>query len=89
MDAVRAQILINGLEREKEITVQSGYYEDGEFILEHCNHAGAALDRIDVSSMDFWPDGGIYLPDGSKTIVTMVCDKKNCRKYLDNGEWIN
>lgn len=59
------------------VTVQSGFWENGEFIYETCNHAGAyeeeishmAYDHI-AEDVDFWKE----------TII--VCDK--CEEEIGN-----
>lgn len=56
-----------------DITVQTGYVEDGEFILEECNHAGATEEMLDYGYASYelcdWVDD---------ERLTLVCDKDNC-----------
>lgn len=61
---------------KKFITVQSGYTEDdGEFVVEDCNHAGA-------EEQELW--GGY---DDDNDYMVLVCDK--CHKQFDpwDGSW--
>lgn len=56
-----------------DITVQVGYIEDNEFILEECNHAGATEELLDYGYADR------YLCDWvDDERNTLVCDKENC-----------
>jgi uncharacterized membrane protein YcaP (DUF421 family) len=63
---------------DKPVTVQSGYMEDGEFILENCNHAGATEEWLTQ-------DAGL---DGEHEVKTLVCNK--CDKQLNEwtGDWV-
>lgn len=67
------------------ITVQIGYFEDGDFFLEECNHAGA--EEEESIGYTFWEDAGGCIPDGSGPIV-LVCDKENCKaESVDGRIW--
>lgn len=67
------------------ISVQIGYFEDGEFVLEECNHAGA--EEEPSVGYSFWADAAINVPDADGPMV-LVCDKKNCKAvYNGDGTW--
>lgn len=70
------------------LTSQIGYYEDGEFILDSCDHAGAIEEEKEFtgfSSLD-----GMQVPDDNRTDVVMVCDKENCKAWKDqDNTWRN
>jgi hypothetical protein len=59
-----------------DITVQSGYYEDGDFILEECNHAGAIEELVDYGGLQHDSVGDLDWFDDER--LTLVCDKPNC-----------
>lgn len=61
---------------EVPITVQFGYTDAGEFIVEHCTHAGATVEQLYGSNVD---DDRLY--------DVYVCDK--CGKQYDeaDGGW--
>lgn len=62
---------------DEEITVVSGYQdEDGEFIVEHCNHAGAI--EVELTAYE-------YTAFEHEEMVK-VCDK--CNKQYVDGDWV-
>lgn len=65
----------------EDITVQLGYVENGEFILEECNHAGAEVEQQTSISWNYSrEDIDEYDED------VLVCDK--CGAYkLSDGSW--
>lgn len=65
-----------------DITVQSGYTENGEFIVEECNHAGADAEKETTEYIDH--EGNLLT---SQTEEILTCDK--CGAYYDNsyGSW--
>lgn len=67
---------------ELPITIQFGYRENGEFIMESCNHAGAEV--IEAVDLVWDHDAHTYAPTGS--CETLACDKCNA---LQNrlGDW--
>lgn len=60
------------------ITVQVGYYEDNQFILENCNHAGADILEVDSGYSD--PIQCDYIDDWHDSLV---CDKCNDIERLE------
>ena len=60
---------------EKPITVQTGWWNDGYFEMESCNHAGAYEDSNDVLSWNYQGDITSF------TERFMVCDK--CEESWD------
>lgn len=58
---------------ESPVTVQLGYSEDGEFIMEQCNHAGAYEEEMDFGGL--YPDsvGDLDWKDDMRTVL--VCDR--------------
>jgi len=62
---------------DEEITVVSGYYEeDGEFIVEDCNHAGAKEEQLTAHEFTAF----------ETEEMVRVCDK--CNKQYVDGEWL-
>ena len=59
------------------ITVQVGYYEDNNFVLEFCNHAGADVLEVDFGHSD--PYMCDYQDDWQESLV---CDKCNSVERL-------
>jgi hypothetical protein len=87
MPTTLSKIFVNskdhGFLTEEPITVQSGYWEDGEFVLEECNHAGYIVERVESEHVN---------PRGQDMVwytTTHYCDKENCGAYrfADDGEW--
>lgn len=80
MNTITAPIHIRVIQQspywDQEITVVSGYLEDGEFIVEHCNHAGAEEITLTANEFTVW----------EREEMVRVCDKCN-KQYID-GEWI-
>lgn len=69
----------------QEITVQH-LTDDGS--LERCNHAGAISDDVEIAVPRFDNDSHGWLLDDSRTFTTLVCDKENCKAWLDEeGVW--
>lgn len=79
--ALRKHINVTHIRSEQDITVQFGYNEDGQFVMDSCNHAGASLVEYDAPIWD--ADSGQFQPTGSDFITT--CDK--CDAMLIDGEW--
>ena len=42
---------------------------DGE-----CNHAGAVIEDLEYSKDSWWSDAGMYVPDDTVIIPTLVCN---------------
>lgn len=61
-----------------EITVVSGYMEDGEFVIEYCNHAGA--EEVEMTAYEHTA----Y----EREEMVKVCNK--CDKSYNplTGEWV-
>ncbi len=57
------RIYVNRLDSDHDITVQTGYRENGEFVMESCNHGGAMTEEL-VSAYD-----------PSEVEDALVCDK--------------
>lgn len=55
-----------------DISVQFGYMEDGEFVLEECNHNGCEQE-------EFYDTFG----EGEQLMRVLVCDKQNCKKQYN------
>lgn len=65
---------------DEEITVMSGYHEeDGEFVLEYCNHAGATVEDMTAYEHTMY----------EREIGVKVCNKPLCGKMYNEltGEW--
>ncbi len=58
------------------VTVQIGYFEDNEFILEECDHAGAIQEDLDYGGLYYDRVGDLDWQDDIRP--TLVCDKPNC-----------
>lgn len=76
------QITINERRTDEDITVQVGYTEDGEFVVEECNHAGAEYQP--TVGYTWWDDAHTMVPDGDGPEV-LVCDK--CNMWNNDGIW--
>jgi hypothetical protein len=80
MNAITAQLNVKGYSIAEEVTVQIGYIEDGEFILEECNHAGA-----ETQEFTDWTGYGEHITE--HTAYGLECDKANCKAVNLYGEW--
>mgnify|MGYP003648944990 CR=1 FL=1 len=70
---------------EEPITIQ--YFTD-EGDLDYCDHAGAEETQMEFVAYSWWSDGGISVPDDSRTELVMQCDKCEAWQDLD-GLWRN
>lgn len=66
---------------ETPVSVQLGYWEDGEFIVEECNHASTEV-------KDYTFDQGGSFEHSSQV---EVCTKNNCQAWriIGEEEWRN
>lgn len=62
--------------------------ENGDLL--ECDHAGAQEEEMEFEAFSWWDDAHTMVPDDSTTELVMVCDKTNCRAWLDqDGIWRN
>jgi hypothetical protein len=80
MLAMQISVLQKGY--TEPVTTQRGYFEDGEFILEECDHAGAQIQEFTANT--WWEDAHMYVPDGS--VEYLQCDKPNWLAVYYEGE---
>lgn len=72
---------------EEAITTQ--ILDEAGDLLE-CDHAGAEEEDMEFEAMSWWADAHMYVPDDSTTETVLVCDKENCKAWLDHdGIWRN
>lgn len=68
-------------EYAEPVTVQVGYTEDGEFILDECDHAGATEEMLDYGYASYekcdWVDDEMN---------TLVCDKCEYQEIIEPQE---
>lgn len=62
-----------------DITVQVGYEEEGEFVLDFCNHAGADTEEVDYGGLRYDRVGDLDWFDDMRP--ALVCDK--CGEVID------
>lgn len=62
--------------------------EQGDLL--ECDHAGAEEEEMDFVAYSWWDDAHTYVPDDSTTELVLVCDKENCKAWMDqDGLWRN
>lgn len=74
------KIKIVKLPTEESITVQKGYFEGKEFVLEECNHGGAEYHLVDFGAPDYYK--GDYVDNWR---LVQVCDK--CKAVKNGDGW--
>lgn len=62
----------------EDITVQVGYTQAGEFVLDFCNHAGAVIEEIDYGYASY--EKADWVDDFSNSLV---CDKCEYTAFIE------
>ena len=87
MTSTTIKINVNDLsDYEQPITVvTNGWYEDGELVIDECNHAGAEEEEVDCGGLRHCANGDLDWFDDWKNLL--VCDKCNAVYNDLDGSW--